>query len=72
LHCATGAGAYSTSTTATTGISGALDLAYADSSIITTGVTGGVQAGVAEQLKLTIVPDNNAAIQANGKFVTYC
>jgi hypothetical protein len=42
-------------------------LTYADNSVITTGVTGGVQAGVAEQLKLMIVPNDNAAIQANGK-----
>jgi hypothetical protein len=56
---------------ATTGISGAIDLTYADSSIITTGVTGGVQAGVTEQLKLTIVPDTNAAILANGKQLIY-
>jgi hypothetical protein len=69
LHCATGAGAYSASTSATTGISAALDLTYLDGTAITTGVTGGVQAGVTEQLKITIVPDDNTAIQANGKLV---
>jgi hypothetical protein len=50
-------------------------LTYIDSSIITTGVTGGVQAGVTKQLKVTIIPVNNAAIQANGKLIIcsyYC
>jgi hypothetical protein len=57
---------------ATTGISGALDLTYADSSIITTGVTGGVQAGVTKQLKVTVIPVNTAAVQANGKLIIIC